>query len=298
MATVREYKTKAGEKRYRVRYQTPDRKPTDKRGFKTKREAAAYAVTVEASKQRAEYVAPSAGRRTVSDLGEKRLERRLAMRKPSTMHSEESTWRIRVQPRWGERNVSAIDTEEVELWIAEMAREGLSHTSIGRAHGILSGILDEAVRARRIARNPAAGLEIPKRVQRKRPYLTHAQVRLLADLCSEHEQSLIIKTLAYTGLRWGEVAGLRIENIDRTRARFSIEENAVAVNGHVIVGSPKDHEFRSVPVPRSILDELSERIRNRRADQLLFGDGDAHMLPPSSRDGWMAVAVRHARELD
>jgi hypothetical protein len=46
MATIEPYETKAG-KRYRVRYRTPGRGQTDKRGFKTKREAEAFAATVE-----------------------------------------------------------------------------------------------------------------------------------------------------------------------------------------------------------------------------------------------------------
>ena len=49
MAQVVPYKTAHG-KRYRVRYRTPDRRQTDKRGFKTKREAEPFAAEVEVSK--------------------------------------------------------------------------------------------------------------------------------------------------------------------------------------------------------------------------------------------------------
>ncbi|WP_211096892.1 Arm DNA-binding domain-containing protein [Arthrobacter echini] len=51
MATIESYET-AGGKRYRVRYRRPDRKQTDKRGFRTKRDAEAFAATVEVSKPR------------------------------------------------------------------------------------------------------------------------------------------------------------------------------------------------------------------------------------------------------
>ncbi|PRC50028.1 site-specific integrase, partial [Mycobacterium sp. ITM-2017-0098] len=62
MATVSAYQTAAGERRYRVRFRTPDRRQTDKRGFRTKREAQAFAATVEVSKMRGEYVAPTLGK--------------------------------------------------------------------------------------------------------------------------------------------------------------------------------------------------------------------------------------------
>ncbi len=49
MASVEAYETSTG-RRYRVRYRTPERRQTDKRGFRTKREAEDFLATVEVSK--------------------------------------------------------------------------------------------------------------------------------------------------------------------------------------------------------------------------------------------------------
>ena len=65
MAVVAAYETKAG-KRYRVRYRTPDDRQTDKRGFRTKREAERFANTVKVAKLKGEYVNP---RRRSADHG-------------------------------------------------------------------------------------------------------------------------------------------------------------------------------------------------------------------------------------
>ena len=78
--------TAAG-KRYRVRYRTPDRGQTDKRGFRTKRDAEAFAAGVEMSKMRGEYVAPSLGRVTVGELGPAWLDRQRGHMKPSGYRS-------------------------------------------------------------------------------------------------------------------------------------------------------------------------------------------------------------------
>ena len=59
------YQTASGATLYRVRYRTPDYRTTQKRGFTTKRDAERFAATVEVSKMRGEYVAPSVGRTTV-----------------------------------------------------------------------------------------------------------------------------------------------------------------------------------------------------------------------------------------
>src|SRR5277367_1015965 len=68
MATISKYQTSSGATLYRVRYRTPGRGQTDKRGFKTKRDAEAFANSVEVTKARGEYVAPSLGRVTVGEL--------------------------------------------------------------------------------------------------------------------------------------------------------------------------------------------------------------------------------------
>ena len=83
MATISSYKTRNGETRYRVRYRTPKRKQTDKRGFRTKRDAERFAATVEVAKMRGEYIPPTLGRITVEQLGPAWLERQKGHMKPS-----------------------------------------------------------------------------------------------------------------------------------------------------------------------------------------------------------------------
>ena len=67
MASITPYQTKAG-KRWRVRYRKPDRSQTDKRGFRTKRDAEVFAATVEVSKHTGTYIDPTAGRVTIDGV--------------------------------------------------------------------------------------------------------------------------------------------------------------------------------------------------------------------------------------
>jgi hypothetical protein len=82
MATISKYQTASGATLYRVRYRTPGRGQTDKRGFKTKRDAEAFANS-EVTKARGEYVAPSLGRVTAGELGLAWLARKRGHMKPS-----------------------------------------------------------------------------------------------------------------------------------------------------------------------------------------------------------------------
>ena len=100
MATIEPYQTASGATLYAVRYRKPDNKQTWKRGFARKRDAQAFAATVEVSKMRGEYVAPSLGKVTVGDLGPLWLDRQRGHMKPSGFRSYESVWRVHVAPRW------------------------------------------------------------------------------------------------------------------------------------------------------------------------------------------------------
>jgi integrase len=83
---------------------------------------------------------------------------------------------------------------------------GLSPSSVQRAHGLLSQMLDLAVRDRRLPANPAKGVRLPRKVTRPRRFLTAAQVEALVAECEPYR--LVVRLLAYTGLRWGEMAAL------------------------------------------------------------------------------------------
>jgi hypothetical protein len=159
MATIEPYETKAG-KRYRVRYRTPGRGQTDKRGFKTKKAAEAFANTVEVRKLTGEYISETAGRATVGDLAPAWLLRKETTTAPSNYRMTESAWRVHVAPKWARWQVADVDVIEVETWIAQMVRKGCGATTVLRAHGVLSGILTDAVKAKRLANNPPRALRV------------------------------------------------------------------------------------------------------------------------------------------
>jgi len=165
MATIKKYEIKSGTTLYRVRYRTPDNRQTDKRGFTTKREAQEFANTVEVSKLRGEYVTPSIGRTTVGELGPAWLERQRGHMKPSGFRSYDSAWRVHVEPRWADVRLSDIRYSDVQAWVADLS--GKRGPVIVRfAHAVLARILDDCVRDRMLASNPARGVKLPKRVPR------------------------------------------------------------------------------------------------------------------------------------
>ena len=161
---------------------------------------------------------------------------------------------------------------------------------------MLAGIIDIAVRDRRLPTNPARGVNLPRKVGKARHYLGHGQVQLLAD--QSRANGTLVLFLAYTGLRWGEAVGLRVRSVDMQRRRVRVEANAVNVRGTIIPGTPKSHEARSVPFPAFLADALTKQCEGKGRDQLLFGSGDVYIPTPTPKDGWFAGARRRSAELD
>src|SRR5271165_45509 len=295
MATISSYKTTGGQTRYRVRYRTPDHRQTDKRGFRTKRDAEQFAATVEVAMMRGEYVAPMLGRITVSELACGWLARKKQATAPSHYRMLESAWRVHLEARWGAACVANIDTLSVEAWIANMVRSGAGAATVLRAHGVLSGILADAVKGKRLAVNPAKGVEnLPRRTTRRHVYLSADDVHRLDDESGSHRPLVLV--LAYCGLRWGEAIALRVRDVEFLRRRLSVSENAVQIGARHAVGPTKGRKARSVPVPEFVLNELSAQCEGKAPGDLVFPGPASRYLPrPHSETGWFTAAVQKAQ---
>lgn len=289
MGSVSAYESSAG-KRYRVRYRTPDHAQTDKRGFATKREAELFLATIEVSKARGEFV-NALDARALGLLGAEWLEHQTHL-KPSSLRPLQIAWRVYVEPRWGSVAVGEVRHSDVQAWVSELsALRGA--TTVLRVYGVLAGVLDVAVKDRRILSNPARGVNLPRKIRKEHRYLTHQQVHALARAAGDHRALVLV--LAYTGLRWGEAIGLRVKDLDLERRRISVSVNAVEVGREIQVGTPKSHKRRTVPFPRLLESALVQQAAARGPEELLFTGRDGlHMRRIRVSDGsrsWFKTAL-------
>lgn len=293
---VKRYESARGETRYLVRYRQPNGRQSTKRGFTTKRDAEAWLVDTEGAKRRGEYVSVSAGRTRIGDLAPAWLDGKAVRVKASHWATLDTAWRVHVAPAWEGVPVAQVLTSDVQAWVRDLAA-GKSATVVIRAHGVLAGILDTAVRDRRIVTNPARGVELPRKTRRASRYLSHVEVDRVAR-ASRH--AALVYLLAYGGLRWGEATALRGTSVDRDRGRVRIDEAVVWVRGKPVLGTPKTHERRTVALPRFVIDLLPDS-----GDGLLFpGERGEYMTAPTKAgrapDGsplvtrWWEAALRDA----
>ncbi|HEY8318548.1 MAG TPA: tyrosine-type recombinase/integrase [Amnibacterium sp.] len=303
MGSVEPYATDQG-RRYRVRYRDPERRTKAKAGFRTRRDAEAFLAEVSVAVKHGDYVDPGAGRRTVGVLGPQWLAT-LNHLKPSSFAPLEAAWRVYVAPRWGATEIGRIRPSEVQAWIADLIAGSapstttprpLGPTSVKRAHGVLASILDVAVRDRLLQSNPARGVSLPRKVPRRHQYLSHQQVELLAS--ETRTKGSLVRFLCYTGLRWGEATALRVRDVDLERRRLRVIENAVRVNGRILVGTPKTHHTRTVPIPPFLCAGIAALVDGQPESALVFSSNGAYLQQPTAKGGWYVSAVKRAQAAD
>jgi integrase len=129
-------------------------------------------------------------------------------------------------------------------------------------------VLAVAVEDRRIPRNPCDGVKAPARKHSQRAYLTHRQVDELAP--TRTRDGLVVRFLAYTGLRYGEMAALTVEDFDMLRRRINVRRSVTEVAGKLTWSTPKNRERRSVPFPRFLVPELAVQMEGKRREDLVF----------------------------
>ncbi len=188
--------------------------------------------------------------------------------KPKTRHQYQSLMRQYIMPTWRNVPLAKITFESLTHWVARLSSSGLGPSGIRQSVFVMSAALDHAVRSGRIRSNPARGLGLPRPKRRDYVFLTHGQVLTLADAAGRWR--LLVLVLAYTGLRWGEATALRVCDIDFDRRRIDVRRAFSDVGGRVVLGTPKSHQSRTVPVPRFVVTEIAAAVVGKHADELVF----------------------------
>ena len=243
--------------RWLARYRDPAGQQRSK-SFDRKIDAERFLISVENAKLTGGYIDPTAARLTwASGPSAGSTVRRTSNLSPGsgTPESCGST----STPRWG----STEARRRLPQFRADLGLRGRRHP-VGR-HDPQSaprsvtntghGRQGRAARPKRCRRHLAAPRQHPPNTCT----FTHQQVQTLANECGPYR--LVVLFLAYTGVRFGELAALRVGRLDLVRRRAAESRSRSPwYDGVQTWGTPKGHEQREVPIPRFLADELASLI--------------------------------------
>ncbi|HET6875571.1 MAG TPA: site-specific integrase [Acidimicrobiales bacterium] len=256
--------------------------------FRTKGDAQAWLSGVETDIRRGAWVNPWAGRQTLAYWADRWLATTVHLR-ATTRRGYEMALRTHVLPTFGDEPVSRIDQPAVRAWVAELAQRGSAPGTIAGARKVLRLVLGTAVEANALAANPCDRVKVPRGPREEMHFLSADQVEALADAV-EHppvrraghgatptgrhhfpEYAALIRLAAYSGLRAGEIAGLRVRRLDLLRGRVEVAETLTDVDGTLVSNATtKSGKVRTVPIPKFIADELAPLLAGKTPDDYVF----------------------------
>lgn len=285
MATIKPYDTAAG-RRYRVRYRRPDGRQTDKRGFTTKKAAELWASNNTVELATGAWLSPEAGKTPLGAVADAWLASKTRVT-PKTLAGYQTTVRLHLEPLRAVP-VGKVTPNVVQDWVDSFEGSG---KTVRNAASILSSIMRRAVRERLIQANPCTDIDLPPVDIPDRLYLTAAQVESLAHYSG---RPTLVYTLAYAGLRWGELAALQVQDFMPAERRLYIRRAVTEVSGTLHWGEPKGKKKRLIPVPPFLNDQLRFAVKGKAPDDLVFTAPRGGVLRYRNARRWWDPAVKKA----
>jgi integrase len=262
-----------GSRSWRVRYRRQGFGVRSVSGFGLRRDAAAYAAGLEVDRRRRVWIDPVDSAVTVAEWTG-RWFRSLDL-DPRTIESYRSRLRCHILPRFGDLPLGAITALGVTEWVRELERDGFAPSTVSSQLNLLSMLLTDAADERLIPFNPVhrrrrRGRRSRRAVAERIWATPELAVRIAeqAGVLGGPIARLLIITAAWTGCRWGELAGLHRDNIDLQRGLLIIDPLVGALHESGAMrwlGPPKTRaSARTIALPPFLTALLREHLAQHR----------------------------------
>lgn len=302
MASIDKFKTVSGEPRYRVRYDHYANGEREQRArtFKSSKEANAYLVEVEHSKNTGMYA--DARSLTVGEYLEMWLETYSVNVRPNSRKNYDVCINKHIKPRIGGMRLENLSTIAIQRMYSEILKteyqrakceehgtlsvcvrpaKTYSAKTVRNIHALLHLALDQARREGLISKNPADDVKLPPARPKDYTIPTPQQMKRLLEELSSADSFLAILTCAVMGCRRGEALGLYWSDIDFESSTIDFKR-ALVINNlakTVEIGELKTkNSHRKLPMPDMLRVELL-KVKQAK-EQAARGAGKHVVLSP------------------
>lgn len=248
--------------------------------FRSKRDAEQWLTLTEAAILRGDWIDPALGRITLDEYGTRWIkERKLSV---LTRDNYERNFRLHIEPFLGHMELGEIGTDTVRTWRSILLEKQRSEIRVAKAYRLLRSIMNTAADDGRIKRNPCRIQGAGEEASPERPVATVVEVFALADRMPERFRVFVLAA-AFTGLRWGELIGLRRRDVDLDKPVVRVPRKiAQLTSGEMVVGPTKSPAgVRTVALPELIVADLRSHLDKyveEGSDALIFVGPKGAML--------------------
>ncbi len=265
--------------------------------FATKGDAQRWLSAAETDVARGDWHDPRLAETPFADWAQRWLEIKAPQLAPSTENLYRYLLRKHVLPRFERAAVGEITPVAVQRWVADLHSTDLSPNTAAKAYRLLKGIFDGAVAANLVPRSPCTIKGASTERHPEMLIATPEQIAAIADAVGPRWEALVC-TAAYSGLRWGELAGLRRVDVDLDAGTVSVTRKLGEVNGRLAYGAPKTAAGRrTVGVPTFVIRTLELHLAlysEPGADGLVFPAAEGGPLRRSNfrRRVWLPATTK------
>jgi integrase len=190
--------------------------------------------------------------------------------------------RAHILPGLGKVPLQKLDGPMLDRFYARLRKEGrrdgkgLASMTLRHVHRLLSQLLSSAVKAKKLPKSPMTDLQTkPSKAKAKKvDVLDDAELAKLLDHLRGNWFYLPSLLAACTGLRRGEVLGLRWRDLDFAKGTLTVAQSAEVIGGKVVMTAPKtERSRRTIELPASVLPELTLHRKEQAERRLRLGLG-------------------------
>lgn len=254
-------------------------------GYKSDKEAQKALNLLLAEIEKGEYVKPT--NMTIGEFLDEWLEvyckPKLA---PKTYKSYSDTVRLYFKPILGHIELAKLKPITIQRYYNMLKEEGkLSDTTINYHHRLLREALKQAVKWQYISKNPCDAVDAPKKRKTEMKIWNIENVKKAEQVFANSPIFLHVMLAIYTGMREGEICGLKWEDISFIDGTCTVRRTAQRVNKELIFKEPKtDTSTRVVALPQNIIELLKQEKKKQAENKMLLGS-----MYDSSYDGYISV---------
>jgi integrase len=264
-----------------------NRRQVKRRGFATKKEAQEALDKIRGLRRTATYVAPT--KMTLAEYAGKWLAGLSAQgRRPSTVDSYRRCFDYVLTDLGGKRldalTVHDLDELYARLLVSGKRQSdgGLSPRSVRYVHTVLQKALSDAVRKGTLARNVAEVASPPSSKSTQPPEMAWwrpDELRAFLAMTANEPLGPLFRVAAMTGMRRGEVCGLRWSDVDLDRGRLEVRHQLNVVRGAPDGGllfsetTKTENGRRAIDLDGSTVSVLRTQSRRQKEQRLAVGAG-------------------------
>jgi integrase len=188
--------------------------------------------------------------------------------------------RNHILPALGRHPLSVLRRSHIATFVAQLVDKGLAPSTVRHCYQIVAMLMRSACYDRLLAASPCYKVKLPAVPGRTLPVLTPAQVQALLASAPDCDRA-VLATAVGTGMRQGEVLGLRLPHLNLLRRELAVEEQAMTVHGmppYITTDLKTPASRRVLPLPEFVVLELARHLER-------YGAGENGLVFPNRRGG-------------